>query len=163
MHRSAHRYGRDRPYRCAKGVSAMRQAVFRPRARRAWLLGLVLPVLLLRALIPAGFMPAADAGGLSIVLCPGEAALPPGISGAAHASHAHGHVHHAGGAPAAPTTTHHELCLFAVAGAAPLAPVLPTLVLEIPGFIPVPELAGGEIFSPSILRTQTPRAPPSLA
>lgn len=138
----------------------MRRAVFRPRVRRAWLLGLVLPALLLRALIPAGFMPAPGAAGMSIVLCPGEAALPPGITGPAH--HAHGHVHHTGNSPAAPATPHHELCLFAAAGAAPLAPVLPTLVVEIPVPLRVQVLPASGVFSPSILRTQSPRGPPTL-
>jgi hypothetical protein len=141
------------------GVSTMRRAVFRPRARRAWLLGLVLPALLLRAFIPAGFMPAPDAAGMSIVLCPGEAALPPGITGPAH--HAHGHVHHAGSSPAAPATTHHELCLFAAAGAAASAPALPALAVEIPAFVRVQEFPASGVFFPSILRAQHPRGPPA--
>ncbi len=36
---------------------------------RPWLIALLLPVLALRALLPAGFMPVAEASGFRIVLC----------------------------------------------------------------------------------------------
>lgn len=82
---------------------------------RRWLAGLILPVLLLRALVPAGFMLASVDGDLSVVLCDG---------GALHAGHP-GHHHHYqhSGTPHASDPT----CPFAQsAGAAPL-PSFPPL------------------------------------
>jgi hypothetical protein len=67
-------------------MSAMRQAISRRRARRGWLLGLVLPALLLRAFIPAGFMPASGAP-LSVEICP--EGFPVGLL--THADHHHHH------------------------------------------------------------------------
>ncbi len=53
-------------------------------ARRGRWLQALLPLLLLRALVPAGFMPAVDAGSLAIVFCePGTVAAAP------HARHHH--------------------------------------------------------------------------
>ena len=74
------------------GISSLR--------KRRWLALLVVPALLLRGLIPAGFMPIADAGGLSIGLCPGAGPLPAITADATHAAHgAHAshaaHSHHA--------------------------------------------------------------------
>lgn len=39
------------------------------RSRRHLLIALLLPLLALRALLPAGFMPTADADGLRLVMC----------------------------------------------------------------------------------------------
>ncbi|HEX4657872.1 MAG TPA: hypothetical protein VH307_10835 [Streptosporangiaceae bacterium] len=58
----------------------MRQGIpqrFSARQRRVLLALLVLPVLVLRALVPVGFMPVSDRGGFHIDFCPGEA-QPPG-------------------------------------------------------------------------------------
>jgi hypothetical protein len=53
-------------------------------SRRRLLIALLLPVLALRVLLPAGFMPVADAGELRIVMCSDGMQLPgtgPGDSG----------------------------------------------------------------------------------
>lgn len=87
----------------------MRTATPLPRRRR----GLVplVALLLLRALIPAGFMPAVGAGSLALVFCD------PGVmAGVAHAGHHH-HEDSAGGAAAAGE------CPFAQSS----APALPSL------------------------------------
>ena len=63
--------------------------------RRTWWVLALLPALLVRALVPAGFMPAVGAGSLALVFCePGAmAAAPhahhhvPGPDGAAHGAH----------------------------------------------------------------------------
>jgi hypothetical protein len=115
---------------------------------------LALPALLLRALIPVGFMPVATADGLSIEFCPDAGPLP------AADPHAHHHHHHQGG-PDPSSATHHAPCLFAAS--ATLAAVPATVTLVAP-----PALAGhsallapaARSFVPSILRAQIPRAPP---
>jgi hypothetical protein len=125
-------------------------ALLRRRGRRltSWLL----PVLLLRSLIPFGFMPMADAGGLSIGLCPGAGAMPAQMA-VAHSQHLH---HHSG--------RHPPPCLFAV-GATPalvsacLAPPLPLS----DGARCAAPVSVGTLNLPSIRRTQSPRAPPQFA
>jgi hypothetical protein len=113
----------------------------RAAARR--LLALVLPVLLLRVLIPAGFMPLAAGGGLTVGLCPGAVTSSPGH--AHHGGHPHGE---------------HVPCLFAASAAPAFSP--PPLALP-PGSGAAPAVAapaGATPHLPSILRSQSPRGPP---
>lgn len=124
---------------------------------------LVLPALLLRALIPAGFMPLAGAGGLYLGFCPGAGPVPPGLSASAtHASHP-GHEHHGGhGAGTADPAHQHPACLFSAGAATTFAatPVVATHALA--SLAPRAELSAG-IFLPAILRSQSSRGPPILA
>ena len=122
------------------------------RRRRRRLTAVILPALLLRALIPFGFMPMADAGGLSVGLCPGEGAMPAAMV-TAHSQHLH---HHSG--------SHPPPCLFAASstpalGSACLTPPLP---LTDGARCATPE-AVGTLNLPSIRRAQSPRAPPQFA
>jgi hypothetical protein len=128
------------------------------------LTAIVLSALLLRALIPAGFMPMSGAGGLSLGFCPGAGAMPPGLSGEASPAlqSTHGHAHHAGGAGSDPGRAHHYPCLFSIGAtttfaAAPTSPALiaPALKTLVGGFATV-------VFLPAILRAQSPRGPPNL-
>jgi hypothetical protein len=106
-------------------VSGMGQAAFHRRAQRVWLLGLVLPALLLRALIPPGFMPASDRP-FSIEIC--WEGFPAGIlahggpsraDSMATGSSLQAHHHHPG------IPSHSEHCVFGTAcGAGPI-PYLP--------------------------------------
>jgi hypothetical protein len=121
--------------------------LLRRRGRR--LTSVLLPALLLRSLIPFGFMPLADAGGLAIGLCPGEGAIPAPIT-VAHSQHLH---HHSG--------SHPPPCLFAVSA----TPALASACLAPP--VPLAEgarcaapVSVGTLNLPSIRRTQSPRAPP---
>lgn len=50
-------------------------------SRRRLLIALVLPVLALRVLLPAGFMPVAEGGELRIVMCSEGLQLPAGADG----------------------------------------------------------------------------------
>ena len=60
------------------------------RQKRLWIAGLLLPAILFRALIPAGFMPAIDSdGALRLQFCPG-ADLAVADTRPAHAHHHHG-------------------------------------------------------------------------
>jgi hypothetical protein len=113
---------------------------------RTWLAA-VLPALVLRALIPFGFMPVASDGGLAMELCPGTAAMASG-----------GHHHHGGAAG----DSAHALCVF-TAGAAPaLVPVVLDSPLTGCCAATVPAARGSALRLPSIQRAQSARAPPSL-
>ncbi|HKD52859.1 MAG TPA: DUF2946 family protein [Steroidobacteraceae bacterium] len=131
--------------------------------RRRRLALLVLPALLLRALIPAGFMPLAGSGGLYLGFCPGAGPLPPGLSAAAtHASHLE-HAHHGGHGPGIPDPVHqHPACLFS-AGAATAFAAIP--VVAPPALASLTSRAdfSAGIFLPAILRSQSSRGPPVLA
>jgi hypothetical protein len=128
----------------------------RRRRRLAWLL---LPALLLRALIPAGFMPFAGPAGSYLGFCPGSGALPPGANElATHASHS-GHTHHPGGAPGAPGTPPHPSCVFSTGAAATFAATL-TAALASPVLSAPAARVASLTFLPAILRSQSSRGPP---
>jgi hypothetical protein len=78
-----------------------------------WVLWL-LPLLLLRAVVPVGFMVSADASGLQLVICSGTTQLANAAEN--HAAH---HHHHADGAnaesAAASSDERSALCPFALA------------------------------------------------
>lgn len=119
----------------------------RSSRHRQSIISLLLLVLVARALVPAGFMPASN-GSAQLMLCP-AGMLMPAVS--------------TQGDPAAPGQphTHTDSCPYGSAPfAAPLAhlPVIPTLVpaISTPGFEPVLWRAGSR---PD--RTQQPRAPPA--
>jgi hypothetical protein len=129
--------------------------------RRRWAL-LALPALALRALIPAGFMPVAGAQGLGIEFCPDAAALPPGLARPADAF-AHHHHHHSAGGSEPSSAIHHAPCLFAASATLAAAPD----AASVPGQPAVGRGLSGHALSarpfvPSIIRAQSPRAPPLL-
>ena len=149
------------------------------RKRRNGLAVLVLPALLLRALVPLGFMPVVESGGLTIGFCPGEAALPPSLAAAVNAQTHHGQDAAAAGAPSAPensrhehkhggtedssNATHHAPCLFA-ASATP-APT-PTIIALAVTTRDVAHFGRGDsvvLVLPTILRAQSPRGPPTFS
>jgi len=128
----------------------------RRRRRLAWL---VLPALLLRALIPAGFMPFAGPAGAYLGFCPGSGTLLSAATElATHASHG-GHGHHPGGAPGAPGTQPHPSCVFSTGAAATFAAMLTAALAS-----PVQSAAAVRVASliclPAILRSQSSRGPP---
>jgi len=130
--------------------------------RRRRLALVVLPALLLRALIPAGFMPLAGAGGAYLAFCPGAGSLPPAVTKlATHASHLT-HTHSDGGAPHAPGTNHHPACVFS-AGATTASAVTPSAALAAPIVTAPAERVTSLILLPAILRAQSSRGPPALA
>jgi hypothetical protein len=131
----------------ATGRSCLRARRTRSRA----LLAAILPALLLRALIPNGFMPVAGSGGPAMQLCPGAAAL---------AGAPFGHHHHDRGGPAGGTA--HALCVFAASAAPAVAPA-PPMPLPAANLGHVQQQGTSSLRLPSILRTQSARAPPSRA
>jgi len=142
----------------------MAMAAF-PRFRRrrlGWAL-LALPALLLRALIPPGFMPVAAEQGFVLEFCPGAGALPPGVPLAS--AHAH-HHHRVGSGPGSDpsSSTHHAPCLFAASATLAAAPVLAEALAAPPVDDGIGErLHTGQLFPPTILRAQSPRGPPAGA
>ena len=132
------------------------------RTRQNWLAWLLLPALLLRALIPAGFMPVAGAGGPYLGFCPGAGNLPPGVSGeATHGSH-QGHAHPDRHGRGAPETPHHPECVFS-AGAATAFASSSVDVLPAPAPFALIGRISAPIFLPAILRAQSPRGPPFVS
>ncbi len=130
----------------------------RQRQKRLWIAGLLLPAILYRALIPAGFMLAADSDGtLGLQFCPGTD-LP-----AADTRPAHAH-HHDGASGDSGRAGHGQLlCPFAAAaGPAPL-PTLTALVIAPDHNQPVISRTASRDTIPTIIRTQSPRAPPALS
>jgi hypothetical protein len=124
----------------------MRKHLFHP-GRRDWFTGLLLAVLLFRAYIPVGFMPASGTPFL-LELCPAAYQL----QVPAHQGHHHSGAH-----------THFENCPF---GSAPAAGPISHIVAFAP---PAPIVSQPLVaFEPLRLgvdlpRAHQPRGPPSLA
>ena len=126
------------------------------RSRRHQLTWLVLPALLLRALIPAGFMPFAGAGGAYLGFCPGASAPEP----SALVGHAHHHSHDQPGAPGAPAGGHHHpACIFSLGAVTPTAAAAPLLSATAAPQAPA-DRADSLVVLPPILRAQSSRGPP---
>ena len=127
------------------------------RSRRQRLAWLLLPALLLRAVIPVGFMPLAGPAGAYLGFCPGAGPLPPAASGlATHGSHL-GHTHHPGGSPG--TSGTHQPCVFSGGATTEFAAILST-VLGAPALQSPSERVASLVFLPTILRAQSSRGPP---
>jgi hypothetical protein len=129
---------------------------------RPWLALLLVAALALRGLIPDGYMPVASAGGMSMELCPGAAALPPGLAGHAHGlppRHA-GHTGHGSGDPGA---AHHPTCLFSTGASTAFAAVLAAPALMAPALTGCGDRPCARLFVPAILRAQSSRGPPLFA
>ncbi len=116
---------------------------------RFWVAALLLPLLAVRALVPAGFMAAPVAGSVQIVFCDAGA-----MAGHHHAGHDGGHH-----SPVADPT-----CPFAQsAGPAPL-PSIPVLAADAAPHSFERILAVSQTAPASgPERQQTPRGPPTLA
>ena len=131
---------------------------------RRWLIGTLLVALLVRALIPAGFMPATDRP-LSFQICPDG--FPAALLSRAQDPHAHHHPHHNGGDEGGATHNHGSAnadhCVFAAAAGASAAAFTPTFSA------PAASLAAPQFFyvSPTVesrrFSIQQPRGPPALS
>jgi hypothetical protein len=130
------------------------QSLSRLRRGRRWL-ALLLPFLLVRGLIPVGFMPMGGSAGL-IGLCPGAAAMPPGMVMPQHADH------HGGGETGTDGAGHAVCCPFALSATVAGAPALlhPLLADTVIG--PAIERGFLSLHLPAILRAQSSRGPPRL-
>jgi hypothetical protein len=89
------------------------------------LLVLLLPLLILRSVLPAGFMLSFDGGAPRIVFCSGQLAAPSDASHGPDRAHlaGHGQEHHHGGDHSNNHSSGHDrqVCPFALAASAPLA------------------------------------------
>lgn len=125
---------------------------------------LLLPLLAFRALIPAGLMPMAGAdGSVSLQLCPGavptvagHAQLWHGASGDMASHHHHGDGH-------GPGHSQHTVCPFATLAspACTAAAFTITAVTMRHAFVAGREYE--QVSHPTLIRTQSPRAPPGIA
>jgi len=121
------------------------------RRRARWWTVVLLPALLLRSLIPAGFMLAPLDGRLSVILCDTDAAGP----AHKHAGHDHPGHHHLQLDPNCPYAQS--------AGPAPL-PALPALGPQPVVKAPVQPAHPGEVYAHcGPPRQQVPRGPPHFA
>jgi len=133
-------------------------AAFRHRRLQRHVLALALPWLVLRLLLPAGFMPVVADGRAALDLCTAQGlqlAQPVGGPGSPD--------HPGGEAPG--TRGHDAPCAFAASATAAPAPAPHTdaapVVAAIPFDTTIPAAPG--FVQPSILRAQSPRAPPFLS
>ncbi|MGH8210436.1 MAG: DUF2946 family protein [Steroidobacteraceae bacterium] len=128
------------------------------RRRESWLAAIILASLILRALIPVGFMP----GHSGLELCPGGGTMA-GMQDhtRSHPSNTNRHA-----APDQPphSTEHSGGCVFA-ASAAGLAPpsVPPSVVFKVVTSERPSILATAGFFIPTLLRSQSPRGPPKFS
>jgi hypothetical protein len=122
------------------------------RRRYDILTGILLAMLMLRAYVPVGFMPASGTPFV-LELCPSASPVPSSFGMPAH----HGHHQHAG------THGHFENCPF---GSAPASgPVSQLVVFQPSGQVTSLEAVEFESFhiGARIARAHQPRGPPALA
>jgi hypothetical protein len=132
----------------------------------------ILPLLVARALIPAGFMLSVDAGQLQLMFCPSGVTEPMGQHAGMHHPGMHQHdmhhpgMHHGGGADEASSmhaSQDHAPCPFSLAASA-----TPYAVSYLADSVAAPsderfEFISALTFSVGPIRTDRIRGPPSLA
>jgi hypothetical protein len=137
----------------------------RTRIKRSLWLWLLLPLLFLRGLVPAGYMIAVTENGLEIVLCDSgiyrDSAVAQQLASTQQGSEHPGEHHHHGKG----NVQHdHSICPFAVAATGAPAPELPELntgsEVGVGSFMEDCRIIAG-LSGPS--RAQQSRAPPALA
>jgi Protein of unknown function (DUF2946) len=136
--------------------------LLRGKRLRGWV-AVLLPILLLRALIPVGFMPMVGSDhSVRLVICDSYAPLPTpmmdmAMDGDMDMSHSSG----AGGSGGPPVHQEHGGCPY---GASPALGALPTLAL-LPVVFHRPAailVAAPRVdFHPALYRAQSPRGPPA--
>jgi hypothetical protein len=119
---------------------------------KAVALALVLPALLLRGLVPVGFMPMALDGRLEIALCPGTVDVATFIAESKDPHARHHHQHHR--SPA---------CPYALSGSAMPAPVYQAHTTAAAAAEDFHSVAPPAFFVSAIVRVQLPRGPPVLS
>jgi hypothetical protein len=117
---------------------------------RSWIIGVMLTTLVLRALVPVGFMLAPIDGRLSVVLCDSDASHVAHQSGHDHSGHHHTHLD--------PTCPYAQS---AGPAPAPTLPVLATARIIGPPVLPTQSARLYVQFGPS--RQQSPCGPPAFS
>ena len=127
------------------------------RRRTALVALMLLPALVVRALVPVGFMPEIDGAGIHIDFCPGEAQPPGALADAGHLAQ---HHTKGGAGQGSPAPASHPPCLFALSGS-------PAFVPAAPAVAPLPPAATALVAGPSsrvlpegVVRSQSARGPP---
>lgn len=126
---------------------------FIPRRYRRILIGILLPAMILRAAIPAGYMPAMGADGRpALVMCSGRVLAQPGVTTSA--------THDSTAPDTAAPGQLHAPCLFAASA----APAPPPAIFAAPGRVLARDASHSagvyEFPKPTIIRAQSARAPP---
>ena len=139
-------------------------------ARNRWLAWLLVPALLFRSLVPAGFMPVISSGGdLGIGLCPAAGSIPLHARSLPVAAHVHGahaaqhaDVHTSPAHPGGARDAHP--CLFSLLAGGAVLPGVTAAWLPpgAPPVVPRPSETP-RASAPGIDRAQSPRAPPQAA
>jgi hypothetical protein len=128
----------------------------------------LLPLLLLRAIVPAGFMLSAGASGLELTFCSAQSPMMAGLAGSVdHAAHA-GHDMFTGGTGTSVDqhAAHHagkhfdSPCPFGVAAAAIASDVQPVSVATVVTALGIFEFAPSPAASSGPLRADRIRGPP---
>jgi len=117
---------------------------------------LLLSAIVLRALIPSGFMP----GAHGLEFCDGG--IPSAMSSMAGMP-GHHHHHHDGIGTPSKSTVPGEGCVFAGSAAGLAPPCLPTNAVPVQASTTDPVSSSAVIWTPTIVRAQTPRGPPTLS
>lgn len=125
------------------------------RRTRGWVAYALLAGLLVRALIPVGFMP----GPSGLEFCQGG--MPSMSAMASMPAHHHHHVE--GQQAPSHSTGHGEGCVFAGSAAGLAPPCLPNTAVPVQVATAYPVPSTSITSSPTILRAQTPRGPPALS
>jgi hypothetical protein len=128
------------------------------RSRATLLAWLVLPALIFRAMVPAGFMPMrGEHGELAIMFCPGVTDAPASVAGDPHAHHHMGGEHSAGEHGSV-----HVPCPYALSAGPALGWAIDSCVAtaQRTEFTGLRESFG--IVAATIERAQSARAPPFL-
>lgn len=120
----------------------------------------LLPLLIARMFVPAGFMLSADASGLSIVFCPSVSA--PQQVESVHAGHHDHAAHHQNHGSDEPSPQNMVECPFGVASVL-LSHDVPVVAAEPTPDLYTPALSSPLPPRPQLLRSQPIRGPPALA
>jgi hypothetical protein len=119
---------------------------------RAWAIRVLILTVLTRGLIPVGFMP----GALGLEVCPGG--MDPAMARMVHAHH-----HQQGGAPT-PSNDHGGDCVFALSAGGVAPACVPGSMAVAKAVAELLHLPASFVASvPTIVRAQSPRAPPTLS
>jgi hypothetical protein len=133
------------------------------------MVAVLLLAVLFRALIPVGVMPVIGSGGaLTLQLCPGTITSPLVATTGQHAHHqpelggrdAPAHHHHGSGSKG--SDQHQLLCPFAASAGFAALPTILAATHTAMDCVVVPASDTAQISLASIVRAQSPRAPPRL-
>ena len=129
--------------------------------RRTVLLALLfLPGLVLRALVPVGFMPEVDRAGVHISFCPGEPQPPGALGGPLAGAHLAHHHHRGGAARGSRVPASYPPCGFALTASPAFVSAAPALAQPPPPAVALAIPSASRVPLEGIVRAQSARGPP---